>query len=156
MASAAANIASFDAAGALSRAPFGSDELKRRPPRVRGAVRRATENHDGPGARRGGPARTWSCAHSSFLAWSPARHATSVGDMRRKRFKYQVNFAVAPARPLACGSWVSVTHTRSVARLVRLAWAASVARVVATREAIEIGIGPPPRNAVKKASSWAR
>jgi hypothetical protein len=118
---------------------------------VRGAVRRATENRDGP--RPGGPARTWSCAHTNFLAWSPARHATSDKDMPRKRFKYQVNFAVAPARPLACGSRVTVTHTRSVARLGRLAWAARVARVVATREAIEIGIGPPLRNAVKKASS---
>jgi hypothetical protein len=153
MASAAANIACFDAAGALSRVPAGSGELKRRRLMVRGAVRRAIENRDGPGTWSRAPARTWSCAHSNFLAWSPARHATSDKDMPRKRFKYQVNFAVAPARPLACGSRVTVTHTRSVARLGRLAWAARVARVVTTREAIEIGIGPPLRNAVKKASS---
>ena len=43
----------------------------------------------------------------------------------------------------------------SVVQLARLASAAMVARVVATSEASDMGIGPPVRTASKKASSWA-
>ncbi len=56
----------------------------------------------------------------------------------------------------APGARSPISDTGSGARLVRLAAAPSVARVVASSEPREMGMGPPPRTAARNASTSLR
>ena len=92
------------------------------------------------GRRRAGqrPARGRTCrrVQAAWSAWSRARQATSAGDIRAIRRAYQprrdAGEPLTPA-PGGCSSRLSPT--------------AIVARVVATSDSTEIGIGPPVRQA---------